>query len=162
MKIINSLKIKNFKLKIRSQTGEIATILTQKLFGGSRGFGSSFFIREFKGDIRQKYSNKCQGKSNSRSSIGIPKINHIDYNFLSNKMVMNKQSVPSKISTVKTTQLNGACIPAKLGTMKTAPYQPAERLINNPDKDLLIAFLSFLLENKFTNANLTRKNFYVN
>ncbi|MFH1280019.1 MAG: hypothetical protein ABII08_00220, partial [Candidatus Beckwithbacteria bacterium] len=95
----------------------------------------------------QENSNQSQGKRNNNISIKIPKIKTIHNNFLSSLNEISKQSVPNTTSIVNNNISLPPLIGKKLGAINTNPYQPADKLIANPDNALNTASLSFLPEN---------------
>lgn len=107
---------------------------------------SFFAFRQFKSNIHQKHDYKQQCRRDLNICTDIPKITHFSSSF-SNKTVTNKNIIP------KATEL----INCKICTMlrgnntfepiRALPNQPAERLMDNPEKALSQARLLLFTEN---------------
>lgn len=96
--------------------------------------GFFFTFRQLIGNIHKQYD--YQNKSHGYLNIGtnFPEI-HFS-NFLSNQTVNGKKTIPRVIDNVKLKKSSGFCGKVILGPMKTLANQPADRLMDNPEKAL--------------------------
>lgn len=143
--------------RYKTQRGEIATILTPCLSQVTNILSGGFSENE---DC-QKYHDHYKGCGDLNIGVYSPKIWAIHNNDLSSLKLNPRNNIPKNKSYVNTNTSFTEATDQKLGAINTTPNQAADRFIDNPDKDLLIAFLSFLLENKLTNNNLSVASFIV-
>ena len=119
--------------------------------------GFAGFRRYFVSNIQEQEGNYQKHSRNLSIRCNIYEIVHFSKSF-SILTTTNKSSILKKISPVKAITPSTEIMLAKFGVMNATPNQPADRLINNPER----ARSHGLVKKICTDSTLTKLDMYVN